>query len=75
MIITEKQKERLDYALMCIRDHGGSISRKQLTEILVKKFEVERTTISRFLAAQIEAKALYEVNKIIYASDDLALAF
>ena len=60
---------------MCIRDHGGSISRKQLTEILVKKFEVERTTISRFLAAHIEAKALYEVNKIIYASDDLALAF
>ena len=75
MIITEKQKERLDYALMCIRDHGGSISRKQLTEILVKKFEVERTTISRFLAAQIEAKALYEVNKMIHASDETALAF
>lgn len=71
----EKQKERLDYALLCIRDHGGSISRKQLTAIMVNKFEVERTTISRFLAAQIEAKALYEVNKMIYASDDLALAF
>jgi hypothetical protein len=60
---------------MCIRDHGGSISRKQLTEILVKKFEVERTTVSRFLTTQIEAKALYEVNKMIQASDDLALAF
>ena len=71
----QKQKERLDYALMCIRDHGGSISRKQLTEILVKKFEVERTTVSRFLTTQIEAKALYEVNKMIQASDDLALAF
>ena len=71
----EKQKERLDYALLCIRDHGGSISRKQLTEILMKKFDLKRTTISRFLAAQIEAKALYEVNKMIYASDDLALAF
>ena len=51
----EKQKERLDYALLCIRDHGGSISRKQLTEILMKKFDLKRTTISRFLAAQIEA--------------------
>jgi PAS domain-containing protein len=71
----QKQKERLDYALMCIRDHGGSISRKQLTEILVKKFEVERTTVSRFLTTQIDAKALYEVNKMIQASDDLALAF
>ena len=71
----EKQKERLDYALLCIRDNGGSISRKQLTEILVKKFEVERTTVSRFLAAQIEAKALYEVNKMIHASAETALPF
>ena len=71
----EKQKERLDYALLCIRDNGGSISRKQLTEILVKKFELERTTVSRFLAAQIEAKALYEVNKMIHASAETALPF
>ena len=71
----EKQKERLDYALLCIRDNGGSISRKQLTEILAKKFDVERTTVSRFLTAQIEAKALYEVNKMIHASDETALAF
>jgi len=71
----EKQKERLDYALLCIRDHGGSISRKQLTEILMKKFELERTTVSRFLTCQIEVKALYEVNKVIHASDEMALAF
>lgn len=71
----EKQKERLDYALLCIRDHGGSISRKQLTEILMKKFGLERTTVSRFLTCQIEVKALYEVNKVIHASDEMALAF
>ena len=71
----EKQKERLQYALMCIRDNGGSISRKQLTEILIKKFELERSTVSKFITSQVEAKALYEVDKRIYASDDLALAF
>ena len=71
----EKQKERLDYALRCIRDNGGSMSRKQLTEILVKKFEVERTTISRFIATQVNNKVLYEANRVIYASDDMALAF
>jgi hypothetical protein len=71
----EKQKERLDYALRCIRDNGGSMSRKQLTEILVKKFEVERTTISRFIATQVNNKVLYESNRVIYASDDMALAF
>ena len=71
----EKQKERLDYALRCIRDNGGSISRKQLTEILVKKFELERTTVSRFITNQVESKALFEVNKMIHASDETALAF
>ena len=71
----EKQKERLDYALLCIRDHGGSISRKQLTEILVKKFELERTTVSRYITSQVEAKTLYEVNKQIHASEETALAF
>ena len=60
---------------MCIRDNGGSISRKQLTEILIKKFELERSTVSKFITSQVEAKALYEVDKRIYASDDLALAF
>ena len=71
----EKQKERLDYALLCIRDHGGSISRKQLTEILVKKFELERNTVSKFISSQIAEKALYEVDKNISASPDTALAF
>lgn len=70
-----KQKERLDYALLCIRDNGGCISRKQLTEILVKKFELERTTVSKFISSQVEAKALYEVDKMIHASDEMALAF
>ena len=70
-----KQKERLDYALLCIRDNGGCISRKQLTEILVKKFELERTTVSKFISSQVEAKALYEVDKMIHASDEMAWDF
>ena len=71
----EKQKERLDYALLAIRDHGGSISRKQLMEILVKKFELDRSTVSKFITSQVEAKALYEVDKNISASPEMALAF
>ncbi len=71
----QKMKERLDYALMCIRDHGGSISRKQLTEILIRKFALERSTVSKFIAAQVEAKTLYEADKNITASPETALAF
>ena len=69
------QESRLNILLTAIRDNGGSISRKQLTEILAKKFDVERTTVSKFITAQIEAKAFFEVDKMIHASDELALAF
>jgi len=71
----EKQKERLDYALMCIRDNGGSISRKQLMAILVKKFELERSTVSKFISSQVETGALLEADKNISASPDVAMPF
>ena len=70
----EKQKERLDYALLCIRDHGGSISRKQLTEILVKKFKLSRTTVTTFISGLI-GNSLYEVNGMLQSSPDSALPF
>ena len=70
----EKQKERLDYALLCIRDHGGSINRKQLTEILVKKFKLSRTTVTTFISGLI-GNSLYEVNGMLQSSPDSALPF
>ena len=57
------------------RDNGGSMSRKQLTEILVKKFEVERNTVYKFLSRQIAEKTLYEADKNITVSPETALAF
>ena len=71
----QKQKERLDYALLCIRDNGGSISRKQLTEILVKKFDIKRPTVSSLISQWVKDEALYEVNGFVHASEETALAF
>ena len=70
-----KQKERLDYVLLCIRDNGGSISRKQLTAILSKKFDVKRNTISGHISQWINDGSILEVNGFIHASDETALAF
>ncbi|MCR5849821.1 MAG: hypothetical protein K6G92_03810 [Bacteroidaceae bacterium] len=70
----EKQKERLDYALKAIRDNGGSISRKQLTEILINKFDLKRDTVSRFITAQITEKTLYEGGNNIMSSPEQTLA-
>ena len=71
----EKQKERLDYALLAIRDNGGSMSRKQLTAILSKKFDVKRNTISGYISQWINDGSVLEVNGYIHASDKTALAF
>ena len=71
----EKQKERLDYALLAIRDHGGSISRKQLTAILMSKFELKRPTVSLMITEWRNNGCLFEVNNDIHASDESALAF
>ena len=71
----EKQKERLDYALKAINDHGGSISRKQLTEILVKKFEVKRNTISGYISQWIDNGTVLEMNGYIHSSDKTVLPF
>lgn len=67
-----KQKERLDYALKCIDDYSGSISRKQLTEILIKKFELSRATVSAFISKNI-GSAFYEVEGMIQLTPDNVL--
>lgn len=69
------KKERLDYALKAIRDHGGSISRKQLTAILCSKFELKRPTVSLMITQWREDGTLLEVNGDIHASNEAALAF
>lgn len=71
----EKQKERLDYAIKAIDDHGGYISRKQLMAILMSKFELERSTVSKFIASQVKAEALYEADNNIYSSQNMPLPF
>lgn len=69
-----KQKERLDYALKCIDDYGGSISKKQLSEMMISKFGLERTTISKFIKSCI-GSAFYEVNGMIQLTPDNVIPF
>lgn len=50
------------------------ISRKQLTEILIKKFELKRASIANFISRNI-GESFIEENGMIRATDDAALAF
>lgn len=69
------KKERLDYALLCIRDNGGSISRKQLTAILISKFNLQRQTVSSIISQWLKDGLVLEINGNIHASEETALAF
>ena len=44
-------------------------------EILIKKFGLERSTVSKFITSQVEAKNLFEADKNITATEATALAF
>ena len=69
------KKERLDYALLCIRDNGGSISRKQLTAILISKFNLQRQTVSSIISQWLKDGLVLEINGYTHASEETALAF
>ena len=69
------KKERLDYALLCIRDNGGSISRKQLTAILISEFNLQRQTVSSIISQWLKDGLVLEINGYIHASEETALAF
>lgn len=73
---SEKEKqERLDQCLRILRDKGGVISRKQLTEILIKVLDLKRPTVSSLISGWLKDKAVVEVDGLIQASDELALPF
>ena len=73
----EKEKqERLQKCLGILRDKGGAVSRKQLTEILVKVLDRKRPTVASYISEWLKDKAIFEdSNGLIQASEEFALPF
>ena len=73
----EKEKqERLQKCLTILRDKGGAVSRKQLTEILVKVLDRKRPTVVTYISEWLKDKTIFEdSNGQIQASEEFALAF
>lgn len=69
-----KQKERLDMCINVINDYNGTISRKQLTDILMKKLDLGRTSVSNFISKFI-GESFYEVDGMIQLTQDMTLPF
>ena len=74
--IEEEKQERLQKCLTILRDKGGAVSRKQLTEILVKVLDRKRPTVASYISEWLKDKAIFEdSNGLIQASADFALPF
>lgn len=73
--LEKEKKERLEKCLRILRDKGGVIIRKQLTEILTKVLERERSTVSTYITNWLKDGSLVEVNGMIQISNDLSLPF
>ena len=72
----EKEKqERLEKCLRILTNKGGVVTRKQLTEILIKVFDRKRPTVSTYISEWLKDGSIVEVNDMIQVSNDLALPF
>jgi len=71
----EMKRERLEKCLTILRDNGGSISRKQLTEQLVIEFKLERCTVSSYISEWLKDKVLVKVDDMIQVNENQALPF
>lgn len=49
----QREKERVDMALTAVRESGGCISRKELTEKLIDLLGVKRPTVATFITQQL----------------------
>jgi len=73
--LNKEKQERLEKCMNILKDKGGVVSRKQLTEILVNVFERKRPTVATYITEWLKDGSLVEVNGMIQLSNDLALPF
>lgn len=73
--VEKEKQERLEKCRQILRDKGGAVSRRQLTEILVKVLGRKRPTVASYISEWIRDRAVAEVNGVIQISSDMALPF
>lgn len=61
----EQKEERKQKMLTIVKQHGGSISRSRLTNLLEKEFNVSRKTVSPLITDWLKEGTIYEADKMI----------
>ena len=71
--LEKEKKARIEQCLRILRDKGGAVSRKQLTEILVKVLERKRPTVSTYISEWLKEKAIVETDGMIQDPNNMLL--
>ena len=73
--LDKEKQERLEKCLRILKEKGGVVSRKQLTEILINVLDRKRPTVATYISEWLKDGSIVEVNGMIQVSNDLALPF
>ena len=71
--LEKEKKARLEQCLRILRDKGGVVSRRQLTEILVKVLERKRPTVSTYISEWLKENAIVEIDGMIQDPNNMLL--
>lgn len=71
----KEMEERLSLCLRIIRNNGGAITRKELTELLVNELGRERSTVSTYITKWLKDKAVIEANSLIQNPNEQPVLF
>lgn len=71
----KERQERLEKCLRVITEKGGRISRKLLTEILIKVFDRKRPTVSTYISEWLKNDDIVEDNDMILLPNTQSLPF
>lgn len=71
----KEKQERLEKCLRILTEKGGMLSRKQLTEILIKVFDRKRPTVSTYISEWLKNDDIVEDNDMILLPNTQSLPF
>ncbi|MBQ7741583.1 MAG: AAA family ATPase [Bacteroidaceae bacterium] len=72
--IDKEKQQKLEQCLRVLRDKGGILPRKQLTEILMKVFDRQRPTVASYISEWVKGGHVFEADGSIMLSQDMTLS-
>jgi len=71
----QEKQQRLDHCLRVVSEHGGAISRKELTEQLGRVLNRERSTVSTYISQWLKDQVIVDVNGLIHDANNTDFPF